>query len=205
MTPNNFNIDIDPLTAGATLLMLIGIVWVGVRQIGQLREQLVAQLKASQDQMQTIMERSHASLLPQIDARMDSLDIEESKRKERELLVRALDECTHLSGRKREAEVRACFARYADEWKRDRKPDYEVLMRKCYYFETIGFMCDRKYLLVNDIAELYGMPILRTYLLLEPHINDRQQNEGPKLLENFVKLAYAARLAYPNYEVQDSL
>ncbi len=201
----NFIVSVDPLTGGITLLMAIGLIAVGVWQIGRLREQIIGQLRSSQDQMRIIIQRSHASLLPQIDARMDCTELEESKRKERDLLMQALDECADLSGRKKEAEVRACFAKYVEQWKRERAPDYEELMRKCYFFETVGFMCSRGYLSVNDIAELYGMPILRTYLLLESHIEDRQQHEGRKLLENFVKLAYAARQLYPKYEVQDSL
>lgn len=198
-------IHFDPLTASMTLLMALGLIWLGWKQIGALRTQLLSQLQTSQAQLKTVIERSQAALMPQMDARFDSREMEESGAQERQLLLRARNECQKLAGSTYEHALRSCYHRYVQELRASGDPNYDVLMRRCYFFETLGYFCEKGYLSYEDVAELYGMPILRTYLLLEHHIEDRQKTEGAKVFEFFVKLADKAQSKYPGYEVRNSL
>jgi len=198
-------IAIDPLVAGVTLLMAAGLIYLGWWQLRALREQLVSQLQTSYDQMKTIIERSHAALLPSIDDRYESEQMHEANNVVQELLVKAKDECGALTGDTYEQRLRSCFIDYVTKLREARDPKYLTLMRLCDFFEIVGYLCRKEYLSSDDITDLYGMPLRRIYLLLLPHIKDRQKKEGFKVYECFIELANKAKEKYPDYEVRYSV
>jgi len=197
-------ISIDPATAAMTLLIGIGLVILGWRQIGHLRRELHDSSETSAQQISTVIERSYAALLPQIDQRFDSPYINEARNKEWELIEKVAKECEELPDQTKEQHLRVCCEKYIEEWWKSDKDSYFLLMRRCQFFEMVGFMCNKGYLDYDDIADLYGMPILRTYMLCKSNI-EKLRHGQEKVYEHFVELANRARKFYPTYQVLDSL
>jgi hypothetical protein len=197
-------ITIDPLVGIATLVMAGGLIWIGYCQFGALKDQLINQLKISQQQMKTIIERGYATLLPSIDDRYECREMQESRNIEQKLLDRAKGECASLTGKTFEQKLCSCFLNYVIDLRDKDHAQYLILMRKINFFETVGYLCKKSYLSYDDVIELYSMPITRAYLLLLPHIQDRQSKEGSKIYEFFVELGKKAVKKYPDYDLSKS-
>ena len=186
-------ISIDPATAAVTLLMAVGLIGLGWFQLGALKGQI-----------KTLIERSYANLLPSIDERYETKEMQESRNIEQKLLDKAKTACSSLTGKTKEQKLRSSFLKYVADLRDKNHHDYLVLMRKLNFFETVGYLCKKKYLSYEDIIELYGMPVTRSYLLLLPHIQDRQSKEGPKVYECFIELGQMTVDKYPDYDITRS-
>ena len=185
-----FYIYIDIFTGLVTLAMVVAVVWLSERQIGQLRIQLLTQAKASQELMEAMIKTSMAALLPKIGDRFGSPVIRRAQQYLDEIYSETHKKCTGLD-RASDAyklEFRGEATKILEAWRQNQPLKYLELMEIGGFYDEVGLLCLRGYLHLEDVLDLYSLNIICAGVVLESHIKDRQKREQPTVYEHFLKL-----------------
>jgi len=174
-------ISIDPLTAGATLLMLIVlalIAWWQLRNMGK---------------------TGRAALLDQLNTRWSSPPIKKARRALFPM-IRAVEE-KHKSTKgaaQRKTRIREECGKQLETIKDTDVETYNKIQDMWSFFETMGYLAKRNYIKKEDVIEIYAGPIIKAWEASQDHINDNkpemgtEQDKGAKLMEHFAWLANEA-------------
>lgn len=200
-------LTIDIFVGVVTLLMVGAIIWLGIKQIGQLREQLVSQARTSQEQMTTVIRASRAALLPQIDARYCEPIMSQAQQLLKELYSEVRTRCKEKdrSSAAYKAQFQGAATEILDDWRENRSTEYLQLMALCDFYELVGLLCHRQYLNLEDILDLYSLAIINPGTILETHIKHRQSQEQRDVYEWFLYLLDESRKSTPDYHPETQL
>jgi hypothetical protein len=182
-------VNIDPLVAGATIVMAGGLIWLGWRQIGALRkqiEQASEQVERLDKSLSLAEKSSRAQLITQlniryediVDARRDAWNIfKECKNRYPTDSAKCYLAISKILSKMRASEQKADIVRYYN-------------LRKLLDFgELVGFLIiDRELLTIDDIKNLWGPPLKIWAEWFKLHIEDLQK-DFPGSYDLLIKLA----------------
>lgn len=150
--------SLDPLTAGITAAVGIGIILMAWYQLSHM------------------VKTSKAALLEQLDRRWSTppmtgarhkahqlIQEVETAHKEEPLEQRKLSEAVDFTGR---------LTKLREDL--NTADDYLSLLEICSFFETVGFVAKKKYVNLQDIYELYGGSILLAHTLFDAYLESQR-------------------------------
>jgi hypothetical protein len=176
--------SLDPLTAGVTVAVGIGLILIAWRELSAMHNTSKAALLEQLDSRwccppMTIARREVATLIDTVKARHEGEP--EAQREQSE----AADFTRYLRGLKESEEE-------------EEVDSYLRLIEICSFFETAGYMTRKGYAKFGDIYELFGGSILTAGILFEAHLKDERIKPpgDPKLFEHFSWLVCQTRKRY---------
>jgi len=169
--------SLDPLVAAITALMAAGLIYVAWKELS------------------AIHASSKAEVLKQLDARFSKSPMTEARDEARRLFAEMDKRYEHEREAQRALSAIADFTAHLNELKKANDKKYFTLIDICAFFETVGYLAYKKYVLFKDIYELFGGSILVAGKFFETHIKDLQKGPppDPKLYENFLWLLEEVR------------
>ena len=182
-------VNIDPLVAGVTVLMASGLIFLGWKQIGKLKEQ-VQQAREEVQHLKESLLLAERSSRAELLVRLDNMygGIVDARRAVGDLFKKCKEQ--HPS------DVAKCQRDFADELSRlrashskaDTKQYYN--MRKVLDFgELVGFLVvERKLIRLGDIKGLWGTALKTWATWFTVHIEELQK-EYADAYEHLIKMA----------------
>ena len=165
------------MLAGITALMAAGLVAVAWKQLS------------------AINKSSKAEVLKQLDTRFSTPPMTRARDEARHLFSEMYERYSGEPDAQRELSAIRDFTAKLSELKGANDKKYYMLMDICSFFEAMGYMARKKYVLPQDIYEVFGGPILIAGKFFETHIKDLQKGppKEPKLFEHFAWLLSEVR------------
>jgi hypothetical protein len=104
-----------------------------------------------------------------------------------------------LSDKEVRKKLKECFKDITTDLQKNGYERYRIMMRTLNFFETVGQLVKRRYVLLADIGGLFRGPILDAGVVCVLHINDRQNERtvAPGLYENALFLISEIEKIYP--------
>ena len=137
-------------------------------------------------QLRTMADQMRATNLMALDDRWES-DSFKPVRDEMQKLTREVSDAIAQNRKSATATERLSqsWEMYAErlyQLQRLQEPtQYELLLRVCGFFETVGYTANRKYLDVEDVIDLFGGSIRTASQIFESHIRKLQETPGLEL------------------------